>query len=565
MEHAAHDHPPAYVSHDPDDLKLPSVPQQDLGFAKCDITLPNLQTVLASIPQESGVKRSTPERLHGLALHSPRSPNGHASPSPKSAHDKQRIKSDASTLTQSDVNMLDRNPRSQSIVSLDDPAVRLAAEALSGLGSAGSSARQSPSDHSLTAPDYNPSPRIKQEWGNGVTPPQPGTRTSEPEPLLNLLVDAHPWVGGTINGSLSAYTTTKNYSPRFVQYGANLIERNIGNPVVSTVSTVGRRTGVENGLRRYLDSRRPSELDGPRDHTKRRKFDLHGGRLDTDQHSECAIDDSSPYTDGSEFLPTYRSSKPPSYREEATPLITGSKPMSSRSRHSHSWSTQLMISTSGLGVALSDNSLQSLTYCVRILNRATEHVTVTMHALRLVVDEYAQTQEKYEQEAGKHEKHLDSDAMSKVNSAQENKIRELADRIKHLCDDIWNTIKAVVSSVSTYAGGALPDNARKLVKSQLLSIPQRWKFASQTAAKQDIRQRSVDSSIGQTERSMLDASAQNAAHRMIVFAEQGIDMMVQVSDVVNVTLKSAEHWLQSLGRSPVKQEDQEMPDADAST
>jgi hypothetical protein len=85
----------------------------------------------------------------------------------------------------------------------------------------------------------------------------------ETEPLLQLFASKHPWVGGSVNASINSsmfvYNTTKHYSPRFVQYGANLVERNIATPVVNTVGTVGRYTGVEGGLRRYLDERRPRE------------------------------------------------------------------------------------------------------------------------------------------------------------------------------------------------------------------------------------------------------------------------------------------------------------------
>ena len=43
---------------------------------------------------------------------------------------------------------------------------------------------------------------------------------------------------------MSAYTTSKSYSPRF-KSSAEFIERNIGSPVASTVGTGGRKTGVE--------------------------------------------------------------------------------------------------------------------------------------------------------------------------------------------------------------------------------------------------------------------------------------------------------------------------------
>lgn len=560
MESLPRENPPAYVDHDPAELKLPSVPQQDLR-ARSDITLPNLQTVLASLPADA---RNETLDFHLAKLRQEHERYGRARdlPSLKSSltDPPSSIMSPSDTAS---VMSLDDRGRSTSVVSLEDPAVRMAAEALSGLGNAGESSGlmvfESPTDHA----DYSRSRDQSVSSGALRTPTQGNpSGPQEPEPLLNLLVDAHPWVGGTINGSLSAYTTTKNYSPRFVQYGANLIERNIGTPVVHTVSTVGRRTGVESGLRRYLDSRRPSELE--HDNGKRRRFDTNGTAMDVDRSSECAIDDSSPYTEGSEFLPAYRASKPPSYHLQGNPMSPHQRHLQTpQPRHSHSWSTQLMISTSGLGVALSESSLQSLTYCVRLLSKATDHVNVTMHALKTVLREFDQTQEQHHQhDQARTAKEVESGLVSPQEAEKQERTRQLAERIKHLCDEIWNTIKSVVNSVSTYAGGALPDNARKLVKGQLLSIPQRWRFASVTAAKQN--QRPAESSSA-TAAPAAVGGAQAAAHRMIVFAEQGLDMMAQVSDVVTITLKSAEDWLESLGRNHKKPVDEEMTDAGPST
>lgn len=385
----------------------------------------------------------------------------------------------------------------------------------------------------------------------------------EPEPILQLLVDAHPWVGGTINGSLSAYTTTKNYSPRFVQYGANLLERNIGSPMASTVSSVGRRTGVEDGIRRYLDSRRPSDLeradsDGGRG---KRRMVANEDAMDIDEEgANTAMEDTSPRRESQEYLPAYRGSKPPSYREAESPSSSDRRQLATRPPHSRSWSTQLMISTSGLGVALSESSLRSLTYCVGLLTKATEHVETVMNALKMVLKEYDQAQEARQQEDARRAKAIEAGVIDRAQADKDEAAQRLAERIKQLCDDIWNTMKTVVNSVSTYAGGALPDNARRLVKGQLMSIPQRWRVATQTAAQQN--QQHVEASEGgESSRAGTETEARKAAHRMIAFADEGLDMMAQVNGVVKITLQSAEEWLRSLGRRN-RARDEEMMDTD---
>src|SRR5215469_14756472 len=102
-------------------------------------------------------------------------------------------------------------------------------------------------------------PPVQQnQWRQTTSPQSP---QDEPEPLLSLLTASHPWVGNTINGSLSAYETTKYYSPAFVRSSAEFVERAIGSPLSNTVGSISRRTGVEAGVRRYLGQRRSSDTE----------------------------------------------------------------------------------------------------------------------------------------------------------------------------------------------------------------------------------------------------------------------------------------------------------------
>lgn len=341
----------------------------------------------------------------------------------------------------------------------------------------------------------------------------------EPEPLLQLFTRSHPWVGGTINGSLSAYSTTKYYSPRLVQYGANLVEKNLTTPVVSTVSTVGRMTGVESGLRWYYGGQQSrnndlerGELD-PRDRTAGdHEMDVEYGPL-----TPAGV-----RRDSQESLPAYRGSKPPSYREEASP--PGSRRPLLRQEHQRSWSSQVFVATSGLGVALSVTSRRSLGYCLHILGQAAEHVSTLMDALRLVLEQYDQARDAWHQghdsalEKGERPQTPDHDEAS----------RRLAELLKRHSDEIWHTMEQVVNAISSAAGGALPDNARQFVRNQLMSLPQRWRFVS-------------DNQIGESETS-------RSAHRMIAFATEGLDVIGQVSQTVKLTLESAERWLQRTGQ-----------------
>ncbi|GAB7347069.1 hypothetical protein MBLNU459_g3203t2 [Dothideomycetes sp. NU459] len=545
---------PAYQSHNPEDLKLPAVPQYEIPSAQSpsELTLPDLRTVLGELP----TKTVHPNVLLNAAAQEERNRNAHmpidmmTRTLPKLdrsavANGGARSSMESVVVSPSDtasvMSVDERGHRSTSVVSLEDPDVRLAAEALSGLGNSG----------------FVRSPHAQSSQKSPPTMSNAGSMQQQP-PLLELVVDAHPWVGSTITSSMTAYNTTKNYSPRIVKYGADLLERNIGSPVANTVSSVGRRTGVESGLRKYLGSRRADEVERPESadstrasNSKRRKVDA--DEMDMD---ESASLDLAKMQDSQEFLPAYRSSKPPSYREELSPR--GSDRTRERPQHNRSWSSHIVLTASGLGVALSDSSLRSLKYCVGLLTSATDHVEKVMNVLKIVLQEYDQARETRHEDQARRAKEIEAGITIKTREEKENQVSEqLALRIKQLCDDILNTIKTVVNSVSTYAGGALPENARNIVKGQLLSVPQRWRWATESVAAADQQQKADGGESGES--GGAEEDSRKSAHRMIAFATEGLDMMAQVNVVVKTTLEKAEEWLETLRR---RNQDHEMMDAD---
>lgn len=129
------EHPPAYHSHDPDSLKLPSVPSHDFAnpssHTQNDIRLPNLQTVLSPDFQraESPVQEGTRSPLSVRSL--PRMDPGDSNNDTRKSLDGVLV---SPSENGSRVSMEERGLRSASVLSMDDPDVRLAAEALSGLG-----------------------------------------------------------------------------------------------------------------------------------------------------------------------------------------------------------------------------------------------------------------------------------------------------------------------------------------------------------------------------------------------------------------------------------------------
>ena len=541
--------PPAYIAHNPADLNLPSVPQTAISqpHVQAEITLPDLRTVLSpdfhqtSLLSDSlAAHRGSPSSVRSL----PRIDPGHAFSNGTRTSLESNVASPSETGSAMSID--ERGGRSTSVLSMDDPDVRIAAEALSGLGNPGKSyldKRQNECCANLIS-DFVRSPQSVTR--SHASPDSARAAPTEPEPLLELFTKAHPWVVGTINGSLNAYSTTKNYSPRLVQYGANLLERNIGNPMATTVSSVGRMTGVESGLRWYYGSASRTSHDLDRSDvasaSKRIRLgddemDLESGQLSPTNRLRRESQDSR-----SEILPAYNSGRPPSYREEASP---GNEKQLERSADNRSWSSQVFVMTSGLGAALSITSRRSLRYCLSLLGQSAERISTLMDALKMVLEEYDKARDSWHRtndsavEKGERPRTPDHDEAA----------RHLATLLKKHSDEIWHTLQNVVYSVSNYAGAALPDNAKQFVRNQLMSLPQRWRFVS-------------ENQVG-------DGETSRSAHRMIAFATEGLDMMSQVSQTMKLTLESAEQWLERVGRrrdladsSHTYEKDYEMGDAE---
>ncbi|KAN0078789.1 Transcription factor Opi1 domain containing protein [Elaphomyces granulatus] len=397
----------------------------------------------------------------------------------------------------------ERNCRATSVLSMDDIE---AAQALEGLRS---EYGQSPTGRSSSLPHHQLS-----------TAPNPLTSESEQEPLLSLLTSSHPLISSAINGSMSAYTSSKSYSPRF-RYGAEFIERNIGSPVANTVGTVSRKTGVEGGIRWALQRRDTSDTNS--DRSKRRKvgvdetsseMDVEKGLPDAPSihHLRSPSDISI-----SESLPPYDDHRSPNYED----IDKDDHPEEENEvgeRPSPTWQSRLMISTSGLGVAMSEESLRSLTYCLKWLKWANGRLSNSIVVIKNVLKQW---------DDSKQERMADTDENLSSHA-------RLSQHVQAVKEDILRTLKQVVDIVSKYTGSALPENARNLVRRHLTSLPQRFWIASSSNPPPD---------------SCPHASNEaTSAHRVLVLAQEGLDMMAQVNRVVNDTLVSAELWCERLGR-----------------
>ncbi|CAL3970284.1 hypothetical protein PZA11_006529 [Diplocarpon coronariae] len=523
--HMQREKPPSYTqSHEPQSLNLPSIPSADPPPIHHERTLPPLPVA----PSE--LRYRAEEHQSAWPSSNPLTAYYQSGPSALSPKTQASVGMDSPRTMDLDIPDT-RGRRGGSVLSIDDPDVRLAAEALGDLRA-----------------DFVGSP---QHSNRSLPPSSPrtfATGGAQPEPLLSLLTTSHPLLGTAIGGSLSAYSASKNYSPRF-KSSAEYVERRF-TPVVNTVGSVGRITGVEGGVRWFLGGRRPSHHQpsdaerGSQGSNKRRKVATEDAELDLGvpqdpypvhrqelQHRQRRPSQGSTV----ESLPAYDEYRSPSYEANAlVPAQSHDEPTSPGS----SWQSRLVLSTSGLSVAMSEESLRSLKYCLGWLRWANEHIGKVILALKSVLEQYDSGPR--ENASGTIE---DSEKNGQLIVRSDAERSALDAKIGELKRDVLKTLKEVVDIVSKYAGGALPENARVLVRRHLTSLPQRFRLASTRTVK-GARNANMEVTQG--------------ANRVLVLAKEGLDMMAQVSGVLDGTIVSAEEWCERLGRS--RREDSERDD-----
>ncbi|KAI8625585.1 transcription factor Opi1 [Xylariaceae sp. FL1651] len=412
-----------------------------------------------------------------------------------------------------------------SSVSLDDPDVRMAAEALGDLRA-----------------DFVSSPIHKQ------TPPRsPHSLTiGQPEPLLSLLTTSHPLLATTIGSATSAYNNSKNHYPRF-KTSAEYVEGYVI-PIANTVGSVGRVTGVEDGVRWFLRRHQSHSDDfetGEQASNKRRKVgggdssyrditpELGSGAQTPRASLENPHDRRLSIASTVDTLPAYDEFRSPPYAEhlagpEARP-------------NSAAWQSRLIMSTSGLSIAMSEESLRSLKYCLGWLRWANVHIGNVVNSLKITMDKYEQSNQ--EHTGGEH-------SMQGTSTSESVDRNQLAAKIGALRSDLLKTLQDVINTVSRYAGGALPDNARELVRRHLTSLPQRFHLASLA----NNAEAGTRTEAGMEEgRRGQETETRESAQRVLLLAKEGLDMMSQVSGVLNGTIVSAEEWCERLGRKKREQ------------
>ncbi|KAM0258680.1 hypothetical protein ACHAQJ_003688 [Trichoderma viride] len=426
-----------------------------------------------------------------------------------------------------------------SSLTLDDPDVRLAAEAL---GDLRADFVSSPPDTSSLPPMSPPIAPFQLQ--------QIKSKSPKPEPLLSLLTTAHPLVASTIGGASSAYGGAKNFSPRF-KSGAEYVEGYL-TPIAKTVNSVGRVTGVEGGVRWFLGTGRrhpapTSDADSNVSNKRRRTGESSASSSSGDAQGSpdvSGLDDSSSVMSKTPRRLSTASTVDtlPAYDDLRSPAYTETAPATHKPPSSQPWQTRLMMSTSGLSVAMSAESLRSLKYCLRWLRWTNDHMNRVILNLKHALEEYEKAERKEQSEGGlstsssNETESMQVDGTEKSQQPPNPSRSELAARINSLKGDILKTLQDVINNVSKYAGGALPENARVLVRRHLTSLPQRFRLATMSERQSDNADRDNDSAL------------REGAQKVLVLAKEGLDMVTQVTGVLDGTIVSAEQWCERMGK-----------------
>mgnify|MGYP005988824757 CR=1 FL=1 len=370
-------------------------------------------------------------------------------------------------------------------------------------------------------------------------------RPARPEPLLSLLTTSnltHPFVKSTVGSGLAAYGGAKNFSPRF-KSGAEYVEGYLL-PVAKTVNRTARRTGVEGGVRWFLGagSRHAaptSDADAEGSKKRRKVNGQNADQADNDAQDSPPTPKSARRSSVStvDTLPAYDEQRSPAYTESAA----------GANNQDRAWQTRLFMTTSGLSIAMSSESMRSLKYCLKWLRWSNDHMGRTISSLKAALEDYEKACQPVTQE--------ESEDVSEGGSGTktpEEKRTEIAHRIQLIKGDILKTLQEVVTMVSKYAGGALPENARVLVRRHLTSLPQRFRLATMT-----------DNHVNENGEVDKDSALREGAQKMLVLAKEGLDMVTQISGVLDGTIVSAEEWCERMGkkREPEKEELGPLPPA----
>ena len=257
-------------------------------------------------------------------------------------------------------------------------------------------------------------------------------------------------------------------------------------------------------------------------------------------------------------------------------------------------------SLTGLGAAMSEESMRRLRFCLNWLMYATQHIDKQIlllkeftEAVQKTLDEYAMQKEAKVNERKRKSRTRARDGQSSSTEEEDGAGAPITPdqqaTLHALRVEIVNTVRQVVDVVSKYAGGSSPasktssstpppnspsaspsapqegldESARLRVKGFILSLPMRWKdkvirmgigpgfgglggLQSQASALSP-----GEGSEPSSPREGTALAALHTAQRVLALATESLDMMRGVMGVVRESLERADGWVGRFGTQPV--------------
>ncbi|CDZ96200.1 Transcription factor Opi1 [Phaffia rhodozyma] len=356
-----------------------------------------------------------------------------------------------------------------------------------------------------------------------------------------------------VNTALKAYETAKGGS-RVVKYGAEIVEssvKTISRPVMDridprltgamddwgcrTLDRVGLSTPGSSSLpptnieERYrststaTSSIRSSSLSGS-DHMSSRDSPGLENRVKREEDPQAQGSSSFPLLHRSTSRSQSRV-RPTSQPGQALVHVPSETKEVERTTGGNTgrWSSMLVeagMTAGGIGAAVSEESMKSLTYCLQWLQYATSHITNQISILRNFI-------------ASLNDSSASSQALISPSAL------ESLSKIKA---DVVNTIRKVVDVVSKYAGGALPEPARRTVRRFILGLPERWERANERLNRESGQSGELEAGVPGVQVGM----ARGAAGRVMTLAVESLDMITGLAQVFGESLERAEAWIERL-------------------
>ncbi|CEH18491.1 Transcription factor Opi1 [Ceraceosorus bombacis] len=229
------------------------------------------------------------------------------------------------------------------------------------------------------------------------------------------------------------------------------------------------------------------------------------------------------------------------------------------------WGSMLVeagVTAGGLSAAVSEESMKSLKYCLQWLQYATAHIEHQITILR--------------------------DLIVKLNHGELELSNAALQSLGLIKGDVVGTIRGVVDVVGKYAGGALPEPARRSVKAFILSLPARWATVNRVggptavgngamgsptggsfggspaspsfsaahisggdaAMQHQLRttspHRATQAAAARQQQQMQQVATQQAANRILTLAVESLDVLRSVTIIFGESLDRADLWVERL-------------------